>query len=62
MKIGTVEPKYTDLHKMNGVIENDQLAFIHGAISKYGTNIEIRSDEEYLNSLKEYIIKIAQNI
>lgn len=55
MKIGTVEPKYTDLHPIQGVIEDEALAFIYGAIAKYGTKSEIRYDAEFKESLKNYI-------
>lgn len=62
MKIGTVEPKYTDLYPMQGVIEDKALAFIYGAIAKYGTERGILYDQERLDSLKEYILKQAENI
>ena len=62
MKIGTVEPKYTDLYRMEGVIEDKALAFIYGAIAKYGTQRDILYDQEKLDSLKEYIAKQVENI
>lgn len=62
MKIGTVEPKYTDLHPMQGVIEDEALAFIYGAIAKYGIQKEIRYDEEFIKSLKDYISRQVEYI
>lgn len=54
--MGTVEPKYTDLHPMQHVIEDDALAFIYGAIAKYGSN------KETFPELKEYISKMIEKI
>lgn len=54
--MGTVEPKYTDLHPMQKVIEDDALAFIYGAIAKYGSN------KETFPELKEYISKMIEKI
>lgn len=53
--MGTVEPKYTDLHPLKGCIEDDQLAFIYGAIAKYGTSAAIVKDPEGHKELKEYL-------
>lgn len=58
--MGTVEPHYNDEQvflKNENYIYDDALAFIYGAIKKYGTNREYD-----LNELKEYIIKEAQYI
>lgn len=54
--IGTVEPKYTDLKPLVGCIEDDTLAFIYGAIAKYGSN------KETFPELKEYISKMIEKI
>ena len=54
--MGTVEPKYTDLRPMQNVIEDDALAFIYGAIAKYGSN------KETFPELKEYISKMIEHI
>ena len=57
--MGTVEPRYIDLkHPIegSGVIIDDALAFIYGAIKKYGAY------KEELPELKEYILTEAQNI
>ena len=54
MKLGTIEPKYTDLHPLVGCIEDDQLAFIYGAIAKYGTH------KELVPELKEYILNLLK--
>jgi len=71
MKIGTVEPKYDDMlnfkslemHLLNGKkIKNEALAFIYGAIAKYAWRKDHMQDEEYVNSLKEYIISKAEEI
>lgn len=71
MKIGTVEPKYNDLLNFKSLetrlwggkkIQNDALAFIYGAIAKYAWRENFMKDEEYLNSLKEYIISKANEI
>lgn len=56
--MGTVEPKYTDLHPIQKVIEDDALAFIYGAIAKYGSNKEIFPElKEYINKQLKYIGK-----
>ena len=54
--MGTVEPKYTDLRPMQGVIEDDALAFIYGAIAKYGMH------KELIPELKEYIEEQVKNV
>ena len=59
MKLGTVEPRWNDA-RMN-IPENehlcdDALAFIYGAIKKYGTS------KSFIKELKEYIIEEAENI
>ena len=60
LEIGTVEPRWKDSpeHPIlgDGTIHDDALAFIYGAIKKYG------SHEEYNESLKKYIIKEAEYI
>lgn len=60
MKMGTVEPRYNDenvkLTLLNGNIQDDALAFIYGAIKKYGQYPELFSE------LKDYIIKEAKYI
>ncbi len=58
-KMGTVEPRYNDTKVMltsDDCICDDDLAFIYGAIKKYGT------DPEYLEDLRIYITKIADYI
>ena len=71
MKIGTVEPKYDDMlnfktkemHLFNGKkIKNESLAFIYGAIAKYAWKSECMEDEEFLASLKEYIVNKAEGL
>lgn len=50
--MGTVEPRWTDLNhpiEGSGVIEDDTIAFIYGAIKKYGAY------KEQIPELKEYI-------
>lgn len=54
VKLGTIEPKYTDLRPLVGCIEDDTLAFIYGAIAKYGTH------QEFVPEVKEYILKILK--
>lgn len=59
MKMGTIEPRYTDINNPicgSGVIEDDALAFIYGAINKYGAY------KELVPELKEYILKEAEYI
>lgn len=59
MKIGTVEPRYNDVRftlTEENSIQDDALAFIYGAIKKYGHN------PEYYEELKEYIIKETEYI
>jgi hypothetical protein len=58
-KMGTVEPRYNDSRVMlteNDCICDDVLAFIYGAIKKYGT------DKEYLEDLRVYIKEMANDI
>lgn len=62
MKLGTVEPKYTDLTPMGGVIEDDALAFIYGAIAKYGTCARVIKDKESCEELKDYIRKRVEEV
>lgn len=71
MKIGTVEPKYSDainlcypdMRLVGGkTIKNDYFALIYGAIAKYAWVADFMRDEEFVNSLKEYIISIASEI
>ena len=57
MKLDTVEPKYTDLHPLVGCIEDDSLAFIYGAIAKYGTSAAVVKDTSSRKELKEYLQK-----
>lgn len=57
MKIGTIEPKYTDLHPIVGCIQDDTLAFIYGAIAKYGTSAAVVKGAEGHKELKEYLQK-----
>ena len=55
--IGTIEPDWINEREFIGDgIKDDDLAFIYGAIKKYG------SFPEYYPDLKEYILKIAQKI
>lgn len=57
--MGTVEPCWNDTRVSipeNEYLCDEALAFIYGAIKKYGTL------EEFLNELKEYIIKEANYI
>ena len=57
--MGTVEPRFNDTRVFlsdDTFICDEPLAFIYGAIKKYGT------DKAYLEALKEYIIKIAKTI
>lgn len=55
--MGTVEPRYNDLYKIQGYgITDDSLAFIYGAIKKYGSN------KEELPELKAYILETAKHI
>lgn len=76
MKIGTVEPKYTDVwltaakemvldgengHYGSGIMD-DALAFIYGAIAKYAWRPTYLKDEEYRKSLKDYILREAEHI
>lgn len=59
MKMGTIEPRYTDINNPicgSGVIEDDALAFIYGAIKKYGAY------KELVPELKEYIKEIVERI
>lgn len=59
MKIGTVEPRYNDekvLLTSDNSIQDDALAFIYGAIKKYG------HEPEYFEDLKKYIINEAKYI
>lgn len=60
LKIGTVEPRWTDSpeHPIlgDGYIHDECLAFIYGAIKKYGCH------EEYNEDLKRYILEIAEDI
>ena len=59
MKLGTVEPRYNDVKvniPENEYLCDDALAFIYGAIKKYGTS------PSFLTELKEYIIKEAKYI
>lgn len=56
--MGTVEPRYTDINNPiqgSGVIEDDTIAFIYGAIKKYGAY------KELVPELKEYISEILKN-
>ena len=55
--IGTIEPKYTDLHPLVGCIQDDSLAFIYGAIAKYGISAAVVKDAEGHKELKEYLQK-----
>ena len=58
-KMGTVEPRFNDTHVFlsdDTFICDEPLAFIYGAIKKYGT------DKAYLEALKEYIIREAKSI
>ena len=58
-KMGTVEPEWNDekhLITKAGSIQDDALAFIYGAIKKYGQN------PEFYEELKEYIIEEAKYI
>lgn len=58
-KIGTIEPRYNDVRVFLSEYEcicDDDLAFIYGAIKKYGTN------PEYLDDLRIYIKEIADYI
>lgn len=58
-KMGTIEPRYNDEKVSIGEDEylcDDALAFIYGAIKKYGTS------EACLGELKEYILKEANYI
>lgn len=58
-KMGTVEPRYNDSRVIlteNDCICDDVLAFIYGAIKKYGT------DKEYLDDLRIYIKEMAKDI
>ena len=55
--MGTVEPRWTDLNhpiEGSGVIEDDTIAFIYGAIKKYGAY------KELVPELKEYIKKLLK--
>jgi hypothetical protein len=57
--MGTVEPIYNDIkHPIegSGVIEDDTIAFIYGAIKKYGAY------KELVPELKEYIKNQVKNI
>jgi hypothetical protein len=58
-KIGTIEPRY-NVSKVflskDVCICDDDLAFIYGAIKKYGT------DPKYLNDFRIYIKEIAEYI
>ena len=59
MKLGTVEPRWNDARMNipeNEYLCDDALAFIYGAIKKYGTS------KSFIKELKEYIIEEAQNI
>lgn len=59
IKMGTVEPEWNDekhLITKAGSIQDDALAFIYGAIKKYGQN------PEFYEELKEYIIKESKYI
>ena len=59
MKLGTVEPRWNDVRvniPENEYLCDDALAFIYGAIKKYGTS------KSFIKELKEYIIEEAQNI
>ena len=58
-KMGTIEPRYNDEKvsiAKDKYLCDDSLAFIYGAIKKYGTS------EAYLGELKEYILKEATYI
>lgn len=58
-KMGTVEPRYNDARvtlSSDERICDDDLAFIYGAIKKYGT------DPKYLEDLRIYIKEIANYI
>ena len=58
-KMGTVEPRYNDARvtlTSDDCICDDDLAFIYGAIKKYGT------DPQYLEDLRIYIKEIANYI
>ena len=58
-KMGTVEPEYNDEEHVitsAGSIKDNALAFIYGAIKKYG------QEPELFNELKEYIINETKYI
>lgn len=57
IKLGTIEPKYTDLHPIVGCIQDDTLAFIYGAIAKYGISDAVVKDADSRKELKEYLQK-----
>ena len=55
--VGTIEPRWTDEHPIEGGKLNDTpLAFIYGAIKKYG------NDPKYYDDLKDYIKWMAEEI
>lgn len=56
--MGTVEPRYGDdkVNISDNFIKDDALAFIYGAIKKYGNN------PKYFDVLKDYIINEAKYI
>ena len=57
--LGTIEPRYNDTKVVIDIDESicdDTLAFIYGAIKKYGTR------KECLEGLKDYIKTMADKI
>lgn len=57
--MGTIEPRYNDSKVFLSADEcicDDDLAFIYGAIKKYGT------EPKYIDDLRDYIIEIAEYI
>lgn len=55
--IGTIEPDWVNEREFRGDgIKDDSLAFIYGAIKKYGSYPECYPD------LQEYILEIAKTI
>ena len=55
--MGTVEPRWTDEHPIiGGRINDTPLAFIYGAIKKYG------NDPQYFEDLKMYIRTMVEEI